>query len=152
MLLTTPTFLSFLKESSLRTNNSSSHIISHCIFITPSLLLSLSPSLTFFQSFPPLPFLQLLLSPFRLLPCSSSPQFTLSLTSQSCIDLHNTSAVISPYLLTQTYTHTHSIYLTPCRDVFIFTRMHVHTFSLPRDTFFVSVSGRFTHYMYFPSR
>lgn len=63
MLLTTPTFLSFLEERSLRTNNSSSHIISHCIH---PILITLSSSLLFF---PRLPFLQLYCSP-------SLPQFS----------------------------------------------------------------------------
>ncbi len=133
MLLTTPSSLSFLEESSLRTNNSSSHIILLAlIFTTPFLFLShsFSPPHPHVPSLSPIPLtfftlLSALLSPFSVLCPSSPPQSTLSLSSQCCIDFHKAPPVISPYLLIHTLTPS----LATLQGCFHF-RTHIHNLSL----------------------
>lgn len=137
MLLTTPTSLSFLEESSLRTNNSSSHIIFlSLIFITPSLSLffslsplslSLSPPFPCLLLYPSFSFIVTVLSP-------PLPQFTLSLTSQCCIDFREASPVISPYLLIPTLTPSLST-LQGC-----FPSTHAHTI-FPSFSIIFSISS-----------
>lgn len=80
MLLTTPTSLSFLKESSLRTNNSSFHII---LLFFPFITLSLSLLITLsflFHCFPqvPLPFSFIVTTRSPLLPQFSFDSLYLS--------------------------------------------------------------------------
>lgn len=137
MLLTTPTSLSFLEESSLRTNNSSSHIISRSlIFITPSLsiFLSLSPSRSLSPlPLPPVPFFQFYC---HCSVSSSAPllrQSTLSLSSHGCIDFSKASPVISPYLLIPTLTPSLSLHLAG-----LFPFSHTNTISSFRPLFHLS--------------
>lgn len=107
MLLTTPTSLSFLKESSLRTNNSLSH---HFTIFSIHYPLSLSPYHTLIPSplFSPGSFtFQLYCHHSLSSPAPIFLRFTLSLFSQCCIDFHKAS-VISPYLLIPTLTSSFS--------------------------------------------
>lgn len=112
MLLTTPTSLSFLEESSLRTNNSSSHIILlSLIIITLSLsllllllLITRSSPVSPVSPLPPLPLFQRSCHHSLSSAAPVLPQSTLSLSSQCCIDFCKASPVISPYLLIPTLT------------------------------------------------
>lgn len=107
MLLTTPTSLSFLEESCLRTNNSSSHIILHFLYPLPSLSVSLCLLITLSFPLPPFPMPPLPLGFIATVLSSPAPVFprsTLSPSSQCCIDFHKASPVISPYLLIPTLT------------------------------------------------
>lgn len=104
MLLTTPTSLSFLKERSLRTNNSSSHII---LLLHSLLLLFLPITLPF-----PIFHISSTFQPYCH--CSLPSRAPLDLSSQCRIDLHELSPAISPYLLIPTLS------ISPSQDCFHF--------------------------------